>query len=329
MLEHGKLVFSRSSETLERTALHSLVQELVDYRLAVYAARLPRQSVSYARPARNAMSGIVEVPYFPELQMSFSHFQAGRLAGEEQRALPLAQYGDLDPARNFIARASDEATIGKTPIRKGQHLLLENLSKQDIRGVVGSTLVIERGGTYGEENQYLLRTLRENDADAYALDGAVADALPGNSERVRARLKAVIAPIDMEIGRFLFREDVPALFSETFNPGNWNSGHIVLNSKHAHILFVTLNKQGHADDHRYHDHWVDEHTFHWQSQNQTSPASKKGQEIIHHLERGIAIHLFVRENKLTAGKGAPFRYHGRASYLSHTGSAPMSVLFRV
>lgn len=90
---------------------------------------------------------------------------------------------------------------------------------------------------------------------------------------------------------------------------------------------MTLSKQGKAEAHRYQDRWIDEHTFHWQSQNATTPESKRGQEIIHHQVRDIAIHLFVRETKLTSGKGAPFTYHGRVQYQSHSGSRPMSVLF--
>lgn len=74
---------------------------------------------------------------------------------------------------------------------------------------------------------------------------------------------------------------------------------------------------------------VDEHTFHWQSQNATTPASKKGREIIRHEQDGVGVHLFVRDAKMAGNKAAPFVYHGNVRYLSHTGSAPMSVLFRL
>jgi hypothetical protein len=97
--------------------------------------------------------------------------------------------------------------------------------------------------------------------------------------------------------------------------------------KKAHILLVTINKQGKADEHKYMDHWIDGSHFHWQSQNATDPSSKRGQEIIRHAALGIDIHLFVRENKLAAGKAAPFTYHGRVVYQSHQGSQPMSVVF--
>lgn len=147
--------------------------------------------------------------------------------------------------------------------------------------------------------------------------------------RTIAQLKSVIDPLDFFIGQNFFREDIPALFDEAFNPGSWNSGHVALNEKKAHLLLVTLSKRGRADEHRYQDHWIDEHTFHWQSQNSTTPNSKRGQEIIRHQERGIEIHLFVRAEKLAGGKAAPFTYQGKVIYRSHQGSEPMSVIFDV
>jgi hypothetical protein len=147
--------------------------------------------------------------------------------------------------------------------------------------------------------------------------------------RPLARLKAVVDPLELEVGQSFMREDIPALFGEQFNPGNWHSGHIVLNDQKAQILLVTLNKQGKTEDQRYLDHWIDEHSFHWQSQNATTPESNRGQQVIKHEELGFSIHLFVREQKLQRGKAAPFVYYGRVSYQSHTGSAPISVVLEV
>ena len=119
------------------------------------------------------------------------------------------------------------------------------------------------------------------------------------------------------------------MFGETLNPGNWNSGHVVLPDRNAHVLLVTLNKQCKSEDHRYLDRWVDEHTFQWSSQNTTTPESKRGREIIEHEKMGITPHLFVRETNLSSGKAAPFTYCGEARYKTHSGSAPMSVLLAV
>jgi len=154
--------------------------------------------------------------------------------------------------------------------------------------------------------------------------------MPATDEmRTLARFKAVLDPLDIAIGQSFMREDIPALFGESFNPGNWNVGHVNLSDKKAHVLLVTLNKQGKSEGHRYLDHWIDATHFHWQSQNSTTPASKRGQEIIEHEKLGIAIHLFVREGKLGNGKAAPFIYHGSVRYCSHTGSGPMSVVFEL
>jgi hypothetical protein len=92
---------------------------------------------------------------------------------------------------------------------------------------------------------------------------------------------------------------------------------------------VTLNKQGKAEEHRYVDHWIDKTAFHWQSQRSTTPESKRGRDLINHEELGFSVHLFVRENKLSNGKAAPFTYYGPVDYQSHEGSEPMSVVFQL
>jgi hypothetical protein len=308
-----------------------MLQELVDYRFASYSARRTQAVESKGSRQEEKLEPVTALPYFPNLQIACGSLRNGRVDAKELRRLP-SKYGALDPARYFIARASgDSMDGGEAPIRNGDYLLLEHLSKIEASDVVDKVVAVERQDASGDA-QYMLRMMKAENDGTYLLranNPSYVEEPYAEGIKVRARLKALISPIDMELGRFLQREEIPPLFGEQFNPGNWNSGHVVLNDKHAHILLVTLNKQGKADEHRYHDYWVDEHTFHWQSQNKTTPASKKGLEIIEHAKRGIEIHLFVRETKLSAGKGAAFKYYGAVQYLSHTGSAPMSVLFRV
>jgi hypothetical protein len=155
------------------------------------------------------------------------------------------------------------------------------------------------------------------------------DLVADDDMRTFARLKEVLNPLELAVGQAFMREEIPALFGLEFNPGNWNVGHVVLNDQHAHVLLVTLNKQGKSEEHRYHDYWVDETTFHWQSQNSTTPESKRGNELIEHEKMGIAVHLFVRDGKLVGGKAAPFAYYGPVTYERHMGSAPMSIEWRV
>lgn len=80
-------------------------------------------------------------------------------------------------------------------------------------------------------------------------------------------------------------------------------------------------------EYRYHDHWINSQTFHWQSQNSTTFLSKRGHEIINHKKFGISIYLFVRDGKLHGNKAPPFISQGKATYQSYEGSKPMSVIF--
>ncbi len=135
---------------------------------------------------------------------------------------------------------------------------------------------------------------------------------------------------NLTVGHKYMRKDIPTYFGEVFNKGNWNSGHVILKGTKSHILFVTLNKRGKSIEYRYHDYFSDdEEIFHWQSQNNVTPESKKGHEIINHMEMGIVMHLFVRENKLANQKAAPFKYYGPVNYQSHSGSAPMDVQWSI
>ena len=317
----------------------ALIQELVDYRLAAYDVRrvavvTPETlaTVSNVIPLRPKTTTLTELLFFPNLKIACGHFRTGRTDAEEYRALPPG-YGQLDPTRHFVAQASGHSMDGgKNPIRDGDYLLLERVSATNAGSITGTVMAIERPDDSGDDHQYLLRVVTKSPAGTYLLKANnpdYSDMLASDNMRILARLKAILDPLDLLRGRSFSREAIPALFGESFNPGSWHAGHVVLNDKKVHVLLVTLNKQGKAQDHRYHDHWIDEGTFHWQSQNSTTPTTKRGQEIIGHESVGIAIYLFVRDAKLLAGKAAPFVCHGKVSYQSHTGSSPMSVVFSV
>jgi superfamily II DNA or RNA helicase/HKD family nuclease/2-polyprenyl-3-methyl-5-hydroxy-6-metoxy-1,4-benzoquinol methylase len=310
--------------------LSVMVRELADYRLASYEVRQ-----TPAAPTSNVVPfparGGVELPYFPNLKIACGHFRTGRADSDEHLTLP-ASYGHFDPLRHFVARASGNSMDGGTnPVRDGDYLLLEVLTPTTAASITDAVVAIERQDESGD-NQYLLRSITTNargESVLKANNPAYEDLIATDDMRSVARLEAILDPLDLQVGRAFKREEVPALFGGEFNPGNWNVGHVALEDKKAHVLFVTLNKQGKSEEHRYHDYWVDEHTFHWQSQNATGPTTKKGQQIIEHVRRGIDIHLFVRDTKMAGSKSAPFVYFGKATYKTHTGSNPMSVTFSV
>ena len=332
----ARMFFKTDTPTFEvaeadRSCLATLVQELIDYRLVSYEARQSAALVSNVIPFPRKALVRHELPYFPDLKIACGHFRTASSEVTEHRSLG-SGYGRIDPARHFIARASGNSMNGrKSPIQDGDYLLFELVSPTNAGSITGSVMAIERQDEFGD-NQYLLRGVTKGANGAHVLKAFnpdYKDMVASSEMRTLARLKGVIDPLELAVGQSFMRERIPGLFDEQFNAGNWHSGHVPLNDKKVHVLLVTLNKQGKAEDHRYLDHWMDESHFHWQSQNATTPESKRGQEIIQHEKLGIAIHLFVREHKLQSGKAAPFVYFGKASYQSHTGSAPISVVFEV
>jgi len=332
---NGKFVPAFDLATTQIEKFELMVQELIDYRLAVYEHRLASTELpdNVVPINRNVTAAVgTELPYFPNLKIACGHFKTGTVDAEEYRTLGIG-YGKLDPQRHFIARASGNSMDGgKHPVRDGDYLLLEHITPANAGSITGAVMAIERQDESGDGFQYLLRNVLKESDGSYILranNPAYADIQATDEMHTLARLKNVISPLDLAIGQAFMREDIPALVGETYNVGNWNVGHITLNDKAAIVLLVTVNKQGKALDHRYLDHWIDERTFHWQSQNSTSPTSKKGRDIIEHEQNGVAIHLFVRETKLVNGKGAPFTYRGKVQYQSHTGSSPMSVIFKL
>lgn len=333
MTDRGDFVLSSYIEPAIRPTLRLLLQELVDFRLASYESRIkPVPGQGEVIPFIRAERGPIELAYFPNLKIACGRFKVGRADAEEYRTLPMT-YGRLDPSRFFIARASGSSMDGgRDPIRDGDYLLLEIVGSDKVGFTSGSIMTFERQGLRDDANQYLLRIatetpdgrciLRANNPDYEDLE--LTDEM-----RMVARLESIIDPLDFSVGKKFMREDIPLLFDEKFNPGSWNSGHVMLKEKKAHVLLVTLSKRGKADEHRYLDHWIDEYTFHWQSQNSTTSKNKRGMEIIYHRDRGIAMHLFVREERLASGKASPFTYHGKVFYRSHQGSGPINVIFDV
>ncbi|MBH3341496.1 DUF3427 domain-containing protein [Pseudomonas mendocina] len=331
-VEQGCFVPRFQVSEAELESFSELVQELVDFRLASYEARKAITTAPVVTLPVTVRGG-TELPFFPNLKIACGHFKTGTVDSVKYRLVG-AGYGRLDSSRHFIARASGNSMNGgKQPIRDGDYLLLEQINPKSAGSITGTTMAIERQDATGD-NQYLLRMvlkvadgsylLRANNPD-YA-DIAVTEELREQLHTF-ARLKAVLDPLEMTIGERFQREEIPALFGVEFNPGNWNVGHVVLTEQRAHVLLVTLNKQGRIEEHRYLDHWLNEQNFHWQSQNATTSSSKRGKEIIEHEKLGIGIHLFVRENKVENGKAAAFTYYGKVRYRGHSGSGPMSVSF--
>ena len=116
-------------------------------------------------------------------------------------------------------------------------------------------------------------------------------------------------------------------------PSSLREGVKWLPEKQLDVFFLTLNKseKDYSPTTMYNDYSINSELFHWQSQSTTSESSATGQRYIHHKERGSKILLFVREFKADRkfGTTEAYTYLGTANYVSHTGSRPMNITWKL
>ncbi|MBG9798178.1 DUF3427 domain-containing protein [Brevibacillus laterosporus] len=125
------------------------------------------------------------------------------------------------------------------------------------------------------------------------------------------------------------RNDLIYLFQAKAKEDSWREG---INRVDNHYLFfVTLKKDAKntAEHLQYHDYFMDKNHFHWQSANQNSHHTNRGQDYINHGERDIHIHLFVRKFTEMHGKTLPFTYLGELDYVSSVGDKPMNITWKL
>lgn len=109
-------------------------------------------------------------------------------------------------------------------------------------------------------------------------------------------------------------------------------GVFVLKEQNIELMFVTLdkNEKQFSPTTMYHDYAINEHLFHWQSQNSARPDKGRGLEYIQHQKMGKRLFLFVREQtKDEFGRTMGFVNYGEVEYVSHTGSQPMSITWQL
>lgn len=114
----------------------------------------------------------------------------------------------------------------------------------------------------------------------------------------------------------------------------WNTsseGVAYVKEKKTTMLFVTLNKTNsyYSPTTTYHDYSINEHLFHWQSQNSTSEYTSVGKRYINHKKLGEVILLFVREYKEDKYGAIPFTFLGPVSYNCHIENKPMSITWKL
>lgn len=191
----------------EVETFQTMVQELVDYRLAAYEPRLPKTSAAassedtaeilpFPTPGAREDAANVELPYFPNLRIACGHFRTGR-ADADMTCRIGNGHGQLDPRSHFVARATGNSMNGgKHPILDGDYLLLELIDSDAAGSITGKLVVIERQDATGDD-QYLLRRVTKSPEGRYILKAAnpdYPDLEAAQDFRTLARLRSVLEP---------------------------------------------------------------------------------------------------------------------------------------
>ena len=334
----GRFVFADDLGDIDMDEFDVMIDELASYRLRQYEARLQnRASDDDAAPPVISMVSSAGIPFFADLEVACGHFRTSPHETEniERRMLP-ASYGALDPSLHFVARAKgDSMNGGRSPIADGDYLLLEQIDSTHAGSISNQIVAIERQDD-ADDDQYLLRRVEKIAQNHYKLVAANVDpqyedieAGPEDGLRSLARFKAVVPPEDLLLHQPMMRAEIPPVFDLEFVSAYWNTGHACPRDSGEQFLLVTLNKRGAAKDYRYEDYFIDQSTFHWQSQNSTGPTGKRGRDVINHIANRERVHLFIRKHKLLRQKAAPFVYCGTVTYASYTGANPMNVTWHL
>ena len=114
--------------------------------------------------------------------------------------------------------------------------------------------------------------------------------------------------------------------------GNFREGVLHVPARKIDVFFVTIDKdeKSFSPQTMYEDYALKPDEFHWQSQSRTTAAGETGQRYLHHAARGYTPLLFLRRaSKHPQGWTERFCYLGPIQYLRHSGSAPISIVWRL
>ena len=112
------------------------------------------------------------------------------------------------------------------------------------------------------------------------------------------------------------------------NVAGKREGVLFLREKMLDVFFITLNKseKHFSPSTMYNDYAISETLFHWQSQSTTSASSPTGQRYMNPTSKVL---LFVRAFNKINNVSQPYVCLGTARYVSHEGSKPMSIVWRL
>ena len=274
-------------------------------------------------------AGASVIPLFADYAIACGAFANPGSATLRSGWVSIRNEAGHEPTKEFVVFArGDSMNGGDDPIRHGDPLLFEWAGDRSAADLIGQRVLVEQrsNGSMTSTVKLLARS-----GAGFELRSANPnfDPIPADgSMRVAARLvrpltQAAINPLSAHIGERMIRREAGALYGMEHNPQFQQSGYST-NGTDA-VLLVTLNKEAMSTGQHYVDAFHAPDRFTWSSQSATAPDSKRGREVLDALATGMRLHLWVRPDKQTR----EFEYCGLIAPISHEGSKPMQVEFRL
>ncbi len=207
---------------------------------------------------------------------------------------------------------------------------LDERTRRQFEGLL-LTILNPRKGKY--------RSLDEAAADLWRYDGLrdellhMLPLLEDQIEHLHHPL-ALLHPVPLLVHASYTREEVLAAYgaSAVTAPLPLQTGTYWHAATNSDLLFVTLQKteKDYSPTTRYLDYAISDRLFHWETQGPTSADSQRGQDYIHHVERGRTVTLFVRSTKKDGnGRTLPYFCAGNATYVEHRSDRPVQITWRL
>jgi superfamily II DNA or RNA helicase len=140
--------------------------------------------------------------------------------------------------------------------------------------------------------------------------------------------------VHLELHAKYSRDEIMAAFNDIRNGKLYlpREGVFFHKETKCNLLFVTLNKseKDYSPSTMYRDYAISDTLFHWQTQSNTKPTTKKGIRHLEHKEKEITPLLFIRNQKKDERRETePYFFVGPVELNRWEGSQPMDIVWKV
>ncbi|MBJ6727183.1 DUF3427 domain-containing protein [Geomesophilobacter sediminis] len=137
----------------------------------------------------------------------------------------------------------------------------------------------------------------------------------------------------LELGARYGLKEIQAAFGRATleSAGQTGVGVLHFPEMKAYVLLVTFQKteKEFSPSTMYADYPISRDLLHWESQADTAQHHSTGQNLIHHLQRGYTVLVFVRDQKRRNNVTVPFTYLGPVERVSYESERPIKFVWRL